>query len=200
MNPVSPWPQTERGHGRFRAEGSKGDKALGRGPWVGALDPWVGARSLVLSKQVAETRREICGQRDAKRVNPRWTPAVMWPTGAGTRPPCPRESALRRAAISGNVQALPPNHVPTGRSVRVFICANPDETEAERNALKEHVYPKLRDFCRENYGIEFQVVDLYWGVDPEEWDNPDLQRLRMKLLEECLKTSAGPCFVPAPCE
>ncbi|CAL8383505.1 unnamed protein product [Arctogadus glacialis] len=32
------------------------------------------------------------------------------------------------------------------------------ETEAERNALKEHVYPKLRDFCRENYGIEFQVT------------------------------------------
>ncbi|KAK5618679.1 hypothetical protein CRENBAI_013986 [Crenichthys baileyi] len=40
-----------------------------------------------------------------------------------------------------------------------------------------------------------EVVDLYWGVDPEEWDNPDLQRLRMNLLEECLKTSAGPCFV-----
>ncbi|KAG7241620.1 hypothetical protein INR49_025540 [Caranx melampygus] len=131
------------------------------------------------------------------------------------------------AAISGNINALPPHHVPTGRSVRVFICANPDDTEAERNALKEHVYPKLRDFCRENYGIEFQisisarrsdnqadeprcsssallllppipgreVVDLYWGVDPEEWDSPELQRLRMKLLEECLKTSAGPCFV-----
>ncbi|KPP75139.1 hypothetical protein Z043_105635 [Scleropages formosus] len=32
------------------------------------------------------------------------------------------------------------------------------DTEAERNALKEHVYPKLRDFCRENYGIEFQVM------------------------------------------
>ncbi|TRY82791.1 hypothetical protein DNTS_031996 [Danionella cerebrum] len=39
------------------------------------------------------------------------------------------------------------------------------------------------------------VVDLYWGIDPEEWDSPELQRLRMKLLEECLKTSAGPCFV-----
>lgn len=39
------------------------------------------------------------------------------------------------------------------------------------------------------------MVDLYWGVDPEEWDGPELQRLRMKLLEECLKTSAGPCFV-----
>ncbi|KAK1890563.1 NACHT and WD repeat domain containing protein 2 [Dissostichus eleginoides] len=198
----------------------------------------------------------------------------MWPSGVGSRQPCPRESALRKAAISGNINALP-QHVPTGRSVRVFICANPDGpkallkideskirqtkfagssahaaydtkkereeetgpvrihysdhledsenertggrkvghnkkpwaltqtvqydhclyTEAERNALKEHVYPKLRDFCRENYGIEFQVVDLYWGTDPEEWDSPDLQRLRMKLLEECLKTSAGPCFV-----
>uniref|UniRef100_A0A665WNQ2 NACHT and WD repeat domain containing 2 n=1 Tax=Echeneis naucrates TaxID=173247 RepID=A0A665WNQ2_ECHNA len=119
----------------------------------------------------------------------------MWPSGVGSRQPCPRESALRRAAISGNINALPPHHVPTGRSVRVFICANPDDTEAERSALKEHVYPKLRDFCRENYGIEFQVVDLYWGIDPEEWDSPELQRLRMKLLEECLKTSAGPCFV-----
>ncbi|KAJ4948625.1 hypothetical protein JOQ06_020158 [Pogonophryne albipinna] len=118
----------------------------------------------------------------------------MWPSGVGSRQPCPRESALRKAAISGNINALP-QHVPTGRSVRVFICANPDDTEAERNALKEHVYPKLRDFCRENYGIEFQVVDLYWGTDPEEWESPDLQRLRMKLLEECLKTSAGPCFV-----
>uniref|UniRef100_A0A8C2ITE3 NACHT and WD repeat domain containing 2 n=1 Tax=Cyprinus carpio TaxID=7962 RepID=A0A8C2ITE3_CYPCA len=130
-----------------------------------------------------------------KRMNPRLKSPPMWPSGVGSRQPCPRDSALRRAAISGNVLALPPFHVPTGRSVRVFICANPDDTEAERNALKEHVYPKLRDFCRENYGIEFQVVDLYWGIDPEEWDSPELQRLRMKLLEECLKTSAGPCFV-----
>lgn len=38
------------------------------------------------------------------------------------------------------------------------------DTEAERNALKEHVYPKLRDFCRENYGIEFQVKEVFfWG-------------------------------------
>uniref|UniRef100_W5MTU5 NACHT and WD repeat domain containing 2 n=1 Tax=Lepisosteus oculatus TaxID=7918 RepID=W5MTU5_LEPOC len=119
----------------------------------------------------------------------------MWPTGVGSRLPCPRDSALRRAALGGNVLAVSPHHIPTGRSVRVFISANPDDTEAERSALKEHVYPKLREFCRENYGIEFQVVDLYWGIDPEEWDNPELQRMRMKLLEECLKTSSGPCFV-----
>ncbi|XP_033870299.2 NACHT and WD repeat domain-containing protein 2-like isoform X1 [Acipenser ruthenus] len=119
----------------------------------------------------------------------------MWPTGAGSRLPCPRDSSLRRAALCGNVLAISPHHVPTGRSVRVFICGNPEDTEAERNSLRERVYPKLREFCRENYGLEFQVVDLYWGIEPEEWDSPELQRIRMRLLEECLKTSAGPCFV-----
>ncbi|KAK1175609.1 NACHT and WD repeat domain-containing protein 2-like [Acipenser oxyrinchus oxyrinchus] len=119
----------------------------------------------------------------------------MWPTGVGSRLPCPRDSSLRRVALCGNVLAMSPHHVPTGKSVRVFMCANPDDTEAERNALREHVYPKLREFCRENYGIEFQVVDLYWGIKPEEWDSPELHRIRMRLLEECLRTSAGPCFV-----
>ncbi|NXL63990.1 NWD2 protein, partial [Chordeiles acutipennis] len=69
------------------------------------------------------------------------------------------------------------------------------DTVAERNALREHVYPKLREFCRENYGLEFQVIDLYWGVEADEWDSPELQKTRMKLLEDCLKSSAGPCFV-----
>lgn len=31
------------------------------------------------------------------------------------------------------------------------------DTGAERQALRETVYPKLREFCRENYGLEFQV-------------------------------------------
>uniref|UniRef100_A0A3B4VJE8 NACHT and WD repeat domain containing 2 n=1 Tax=Seriola dumerili TaxID=41447 RepID=A0A3B4VJE8_SERDU len=116
-----------------------------------------------------------------KRMNPRWKSPPMWPSGVGSRQPCPRESALRRAAISGNINALPPHHVPTGRSVRVFICANPDDTEAERNALKEHVYPKLRDFCRENYGIEFQKTDTH---NDKEWkrrsDASDTVRIRVR--------------------
>ncbi|XP_058049899.1 NACHT and WD repeat domain-containing protein 2 [Ahaetulla prasina] len=119
----------------------------------------------------------------------------MWPAGTAGKLAAPRDSALRKAAFSGNLSALPLHLVPSGRSVRVFVSANPEDTVAERNALREHVYPKLREFCRENYGMEFQVIDLYWGLDPEEWDSPDLQKTRMRLLEDCLKTSAGPCFV-----
>lgn len=50
----------------------------------------------------------------------------MWPAGAGTKLPCPRDSALKRAAFSGNLTALPSHLVPAGRSVRVFISANPE--------------------------------------------------------------------------
>ncbi|NWX49629.1 NWD2 protein, partial [Steatornis caripensis] len=85
------------------------------------------------------------------------------------------------------------------KKVRIHIVNNifsPNtDTIAERSALREHVYPKLREFCRENYGLEFQVIDLYWGVEADEWDSPELQKTRMKLLEDCLKSSAGPCFV-----
>jgi len=31
------------------------------------------------------------------------------------------------------------------------------DTKEERNALMERVYPKLSEFCRDNYGMEFQV-------------------------------------------
>ena len=32
------------------------------------------------------------------------------------------------------------------------------DTTLERNALMENVYPKLKEFLRERYGLEFQVV------------------------------------------
>ncbi|XP_010074433.1 PREDICTED: NACHT and WD repeat domain-containing protein 2 [Pterocles gutturalis] len=88
---------------------------------------------------------------------------------------------------------LRPNRVHINIVTNTFF-PNTD-TIAERSALREHVYPKLREFCRENYGLEFQVIDLYWGVEADEWDSPELQKTRMKLLEDCLKSSAGPCFV-----
>lgn len=58
-----------------------------------------------------------------------------------------------------NVTVLPP-FVPIHSDEDASFPSLFPDTVAERNALKEHVYPKLRDFCRENYGIEFQVTSL----------------------------------------
>uniref|UniRef100_A0A8C9FF70 Uncharacterized protein n=1 Tax=Pavo cristatus TaxID=9049 RepID=A0A8C9FF70_PAVCR len=120
----------------------------------------------------------------------------MWAAGAGGRAACPRDAALRKAAFAGNLAALPAHLVPGGRSVRVFISANP-----EGNGRAPPRLPLLVSFCRiSNYTLTtlytiFQVIDLYWGVEADEWDSPELQKTRMKLLEDCLKSSAGPCFV-----
>ncbi|KAF6131871.1 NACHT and WD repeat domain containing 2 [Phyllostomus discolor] len=64
----------------------------------------------------------------------------MWSAGAGTKLPCPRDSALRRAAFSGNLTALPSHLVPAGRSVRVFISANP---EGEKQSLEHLAEPSI---------------------------------------------------------
>lgn len=72
------------------------------------------------------------------RSRRRWQlflPRAMWPAGAGTKLPCPRDSALRRAAFSGNLTALPSHLVPAGRSVRVFISANPEGESLDRVCL-----------------------------------------------------------------
>lgn len=37
------------------------------------------------------------------------------------------------------------------------------DTTVERNALMEEIYPKLKEYCRETYGLDFQVffLDFY---------------------------------------
>ncbi|KAI0213336.1 hypothetical protein LSAT2_001634 [Lamellibrachia satsuma] len=75
--------------------------------------------------------------------------------------------------LEGQLNDLPPI---SSRIVRVFISSTfsasvtkwrlrghptpeapptPDTLE-ERNALMENVYPKLKDFCRDQHGLEFQ--------------------------------------------
>ena len=43
--------------------------------------------------------------------------------------------------------------------IDAYICIT--DMEAERNALMEHVYPRLKHFCRERYGLEFQVSTIF---------------------------------------
>uniref|UniRef100_A0A8C4WZ30 NACHT and WD repeat domain containing 2 n=1 Tax=Eptatretus burgeri TaxID=7764 RepID=A0A8C4WZ30_EPTBU len=107
---------------------------------------------------------------------------------AGCRPGAPRHGVL--CAESSTFLISTP-----ARCVRVFISANVEDTEAERRALHQHVIPKLREFCRDNYGLDFQAVDVYWGVELADRDDACVQALRMSLLDECIRTSTGPCFV-----
>ena len=60
--------------------------------------------------------------------------------------------------------------------------------------LMENIYPKIKDFCRER-GLEFQVVDMRWGVRDESTDDHKTADLCMQEIDNCQRLSLGPNFV-----
>ena len=43
---------------------------------------------------------------------------------------------------------------------KVYFCSLFVDTKEERNALMQHVYPQLSDYCRDKHGLQFQVSIL----------------------------------------
>ena len=75
---------------------------------------------------------------------------------------------LSTKVISGsnNVMFYPPTFCPPHirfanisilQVVRIFTSSTFTDMLMERNTLMEFVYPRIREYCRERYGIEFQV-------------------------------------------
>ena len=54
--------------------------------------------------------------------------------------------------------------------VRIFTSSTFTDMLMERNTLMEYVYPKIKEYCREKHGLEYQVVDMRWGVRDEMTD------------------------------
>ena len=79
--------------------------------------------------------------------------------------------------FAGSLETLPPvsskivriftSSTFTGKAVVLFVEFRPNvrnlkprlivDTSMERNTLMAQVYPKLKDYCREKHGLEFQV-------------------------------------------
>ena len=79
------------------------------------------------------------------------------------------------------------------------------------------VYPKIKEYCREKHGLEFQVnilapfyltghvlksfyifiqvVDMRWGVRDEATDDHMTTELCMREIANCQRLSMGPNFV-----
>lgn len=81
------------------------------------------------------------------------------------------------------------------RVVRLFISSTFTDMTLERNSLMERVYPRLKKFCRERYGLDFQVVDMRWGVRDEATDDHQTATLCSREIDNCQRMSLGPNFV-----
>jgi len=56
--------------------------------------------------------------------------------------------------------------VQASRTFRVFVSPTFSDLKAERNALQERVFPRLRELAA-GHGCRFQAIDLCWGVSEE---------------------------------
>ncbi|XP_067664530.1 NACHT and WD repeat domain-containing protein 2-like [Haliotis asinina] len=92
---------------------------------------------------------------------------------------------------------LPMEQIPRPKSkvVKIFISSTFTDMTQERNALAETVYPKLRQYCRHKHGLDFQAVDMRWGVPPEASDDHTAAYHCLAELRHCQELSIGPNFV-----
>ncbi|OXA41694.1 NACHT and WD repeat domain-containing protein 2 [Folsomia candida] len=90
------------------------------------------------------------------------------------------------------VEELPPV---SSKIVRIFTSSTFTDTALERNTLMAEVYPKIKEYCREKHGLEFQVVDMRWGVRDEATDDHMTTELCMREIINCQRLSMGPNFV-----
>ncbi|XP_037631753.1 NACHT and WD repeat domain-containing protein 2-like isoform X1 [Sebastes umbrosus] len=72
--------------------------------------------------------------------------------------------------------------------VKLYLCSNPEDSVVERRALRESVFPKLREHCRHTLGLDVRVIDPFESSDPSRW--PDVNT-RQQLIKECRRSSAG---------
>lgn len=74
------------------------------------------------------------------------------------------------------------------------FCLSFVDSEAERAALMDTVFPKLREYAATK-GVELHVVDPHWGVWDPKLDDERTVDLCKEEIDRCQRLSVGPNFV-----
>jgi WD40 repeat protein len=80
------------------------------------------------------------------------------------------------------------------RTFRVFVSSTFADLKAERNALQERVFPKLRELCQQ-HGARFQAIDLRWGVSAEAALDQQTMLICLEELRRCQQVTPRPNFI-----
>ena len=80
------------------------------------------------------------------------------------------------------------------KTFRVFVSSTFSDLKAERNALQERVFPRLRDLCQQ-HGARFQPIDLRWGVSDEASLDQQAMSICLGEVARCQQTTPRPNFI-----
>jgi WD40 repeat protein len=82
----------------------------------------------------------------------------------------------------------------SSHTFRIFVSSTFSDLKAERNALQEKAFPRLRDLAT-THGCRFQAIDLRWGVSEEAALDQQTMKICLGEIERCQKTSPRPNFI-----
>jgi len=74
------------------------------------------------------------------------------------------------------------------KTFHIFINSIFSDLKAERNALQERVFPRLRDLTA-GHGCRFQAIDLRWGVSEEASLDQQAMNICLGYIERCQMTT-----------
>jgi tetratricopeptide (TPR) repeat protein len=77
---------------------------------------------------------------------------------------------------------------------RVFVSSTFSDFVQERNALQQHVFPRLQNFCQRKLA-RFQAIDLRWGVTEEAGQDQQTMNICLEELRRCQRTTPRPNFI-----
>jgi WD40 repeat protein len=77
---------------------------------------------------------------------------------------------------------------------RVFVSSTFSDLKAERNALQENTFPRLRAYCQKK-GARFQAIDLRWGVSQEASLDQQTMNICLQELKHSQEVSPRPNFI-----
>ncbi len=80
------------------------------------------------------------------------------------------------------------------KTFRLFVSSTFSDLKAERNALQERVFPRIRTLC-EQHGAHFQAIDLRWGVSTEASLDQQTMNICLGEISRCQEITPRPNFL-----
>jgi len=72
---------------------------------------------------------------------------------------------------------------------------NSQDTHAERDYLISQVYPKLTEYFKKQYNVEFQVLDMRWGIASDVTNTHMATSICLNEIDICQDLSIGHNFI-----
>ena len=124
-------------------------------------------------------------------------PDAIWefevPADEREAPSVTQVADAKPAIVDPGLERSTPDHHRT-RTFRLFVSSTFRDLQAERNALQEITFPRLKDFCARR-GARFQAIDLRWGVSEEAAADQQTMNICLGEIERCHQVTPRPNFL-----